>query len=189
MSAGAAAHSREFITSVILGEDFIGRLSMRSMELLKDEIIECLAHTGANKCSIYKGAIRASCGLRQTANMVAAPDLKHVGTDNGLHIDKDGEVFLTSHRAGRSTRQRRLPTVMFPPGRVMFIRRLGTHGNHALEPEWAANSDFQRIAVSSHMLSDHLPNKLQDAIEELHSRFLSASSAAAAKARQAQPRP
>lgn len=172
LSADAAANTRDYITSVILGEDFIGRLSMRSMELLKDEMIECLAHTEANKCSIYRGAMLAACGMRPAADMVVAPDLEHVGTDKGLHVDKDQEEYLQSHRAGRSTRQCRLPTVMFPPGRVVFIRRLGSHGKYVLEPEWAANADFQRIAVSRHMLNDHLPNVVQDAIACIHSQFV-----------------
>ena len=132
----------------------------------------------------------ASCGLRPTSGIVDEPDLAHVGTDNGIHADDDHKAYLENHRASR----RKNGTLwledrkMLPPGSVLFLRRLGPHGHHQLEPEWAANGpstcacylcactatswltrsnivsvadEFQRIAVSSHMLTDHLPNKLQ----------------------------
>ena len=49
LSENAAMSTCDYITSVILGDDFIGRLSMRSMELLKDEMVECLAHSSVPK--------------------------------------------------------------------------------------------------------------------------------------------
>jgi len=126
-------------------------------------MIECLSHCKAPKHSIIAGAALASCGLRPTSAIVNEPDLAHVGTDRGIHADDDHRVHLEKHRASRMKngalwlKDRK----MLPPGKVLFLRRLGPHGHHRLEPEWAANDEFQRIAVSSHMLTDHLPNKLQ----------------------------
>jgi hypothetical protein len=138
---------------------------------------------------IIAGAALASCGLRPTSAIVNEPDLAHVGTDKGIHADDDHRLYLEKHRASRMQNGALWleDRKMLPPGKVLFLRRLGPHGHHRLEPEWAANGpsasalhpqasiyfgpgltiiivvadEFQRIAVSSHMLTDHLPNKLQ----------------------------
>ena len=82
--------------------------------------------------------------MRPTSAIVDEPDLAHVGTNNGIHADANHLDYLQKHRASR-LKDGVLWMVdrkMLPPGRVLFLRRLGPHGHHRLEPEWAANGEW-----------------------------------------------
>lgn len=62
LNAAAADYSREFTTSVTLGEDLIARLSVRSAHKLKEELVRLLESCNKPKCQIlFEGLLETAC--------------------------------------------------------------------------------------------------------------------------------
>jgi hypothetical protein len=56
LSIGAAEKTRDYVTSFVVGDDMISRLSVRTMQQLRDHALELLCYTPANKNSILGSA-------------------------------------------------------------------------------------------------------------------------------------
>jgi hypothetical protein len=61
LSLDAAQQTRDYVTSVVLGDDIVPRLGIRTMEQLRDHALELLMHSPSNKSSILCRALANVC--------------------------------------------------------------------------------------------------------------------------------
>eukprot|EP00903_Cladosiphon_okamuranus_P015368 g14194.t1 len=194
----------EFVLSSALGEDVVPRLSVLAMERMRDEILELISRTKANKLTVMRSMVRA---VSLPGNLGASRSSSGgVGDDSSYGDDLGGLLYsqaqdipetrfsvqLRRYRALVDQKRALLPfPELLPAGR--FVHYVKTHTNRTCctkhwlyTPVWAKPADFSDIVVSKRMFLDHLPTKscprFMETFEMLRKEGREAAEAAAAAA-------
>ncbi|XP_037087617.1 diacylglycerol lipase-alpha-like, partial [Pollicipes pollicipes] len=149
LSMPAVEHTKEFITSVVVGKDVVPRIGLHQLEQLRSDLMDVIKHSKQSKWRAIGGGL--SLLQRRTA-----------GRQLSAH-PSDSTIALTVHQP------------LYPPGRVMHVVRhhpaaRGKRVNRS-EPVyqaiWVENDSFDEVLISPVMIQDHMPDKVLQALEKV----------------------
>lgn len=177
-----ATKCQDWCTSFVLDADLVPRLSLDSMEHLRDEILELIARIKVPKIEVARrvviegGSINLDDLLHEEDSI---PDTEY---------KQQLERFRAIQMERRSSRGMRRSVKLYPPGKMIHLVKTGErksciHGmakcltccttNIGFEytPIWVKNDDFPEIVVTPTMGSDHFPNRIQAMLERVAEDF------------------
>eukprot|EP00816_Leptocylindrus_hargravesii_P010370 CAMPEP_0196822226 /NCGR_PEP_ID=MMETSP1362-20130617/82634_1 /TAXON_ID=163516 /ORGANISM="Leptocylindrus danicus, Strain CCMP1856" /LENGTH=736 /DNA_ID=CAMNT_0042201723 /DNA_START=96 /DNA_END=2307 /DNA_ORIENTATION=+ len=175
----------DYVHSFVLDSDLVPRLSVQTMEMLRDEVLELIARIKVPKIMIAQSSLYAATN----------------GDDSGFE-EEDLECFLHPkddipdskfkrqlERLKRVQQRRREefrgPSVcLYPPGKIVHLIKVKesnscVHGcfkcltcgttNFGSEytPVWVSNDRFNEIVISPTMGTDHFPNRVCIELERI----------------------
>ncbi|CAB4011176.1 Sn1-specific diacylglycerol lipase beta [Paramuricea clavata] len=158
----AAKYCEDFVTSVIVGNDVISRLSIHSVDILKKEIVDALQHCQMPKYQILLGGcwrILCECfcdcsnDAGETSHLLGRDDnfVYNVNVDTNEVPTPDTDQFEK----------------LYCPGRILhLIERKSTfdliHGDR---------DAFEKIAIVPNMISSHVPDNVKKAFDVVQSQI------------------
>lgn len=160
LSLSAAKYTRDFVISVVIGKDMIPRLSLNTLEDLRNKMLAVISHSTTPKWKILRG-----CACR--CAFVCCYGCKCVKFESEeQETDEDWENFEVPRYKSFLTRN------FYPPGKVIHVvktvsvpTRCGRK-RKLYEPVWADLEDFQSLEISSLMWEDHYPDFVLDALNQ-----------------------
>lgn len=171
-SKSCAEYLGERNISVALGDDIIGRLSIRNAELLRDRMVAIVAHCHLPKWKIIRGGLledwlndgpsentfssepvseRARKGLTKLVGRDVAPRYWHAGRVCYLRV----------------TEQQREPCCKAGKCCVGGARCTETVTDVGWKAEWAVTDDLMEMIVSPNMFAHHFPDGYRKAFEHI----------------------
>lgn len=143
-------YSKDFIVSAFYGDDIIPRLSLQNIEKLKNEIVFCI-----NACPLPKYKILMNGLLCSDEMSKCVRKMREIMAEPGEPLQHEQ---------------------LYPPGVVLYVtdnkienKCFGIFSctQETCSMEWFNPDQFQMIRVSSSVVSDHLPDALDDALNRL----------------------
>ena len=172
LSEALAEASGSWCTSVILGNDFICRLSMPNLERLRDEMMSCASRAKLPKFAILRRAAVAGPQLRAGEVMYSSNNYGGLGSE----VEEALRRYSASVASARSSTPgspsspggspgATLPVAqLYPPGRLLHLVRLGRRrsaGSTVYLPRWTTREQLMsRIVVARNMFTCHFPDKM-----------------------------
>jgi len=179
LSEALAEASGSWCTSVILGNDFICRLSMPNLERLRDEMMTCAARAKLPKFAILRRAAVAGPQLRAGEVMYGSTNYGTLGAEveeamrrysasvASTRMGAAGSAGSVSPgtNSGSGSATAGLPVAqLYPPGRLLHLVRLGRRrgaGSTVYLPRWTTREQLMsRIVVARNMFTCHFPDKM-----------------------------
>ncbi|XP_066995653.2 diacylglycerol lipase-beta isoform X2 [Anabrus simplex] len=181
LSREASRVTEDFTFSLGIGDDFVMRLGVESMENIRTNALRVLKF-----CKLPKYRIMLN-GFGYALFGIPAQDLESIWKDDVPPLATPGQLplLLNSSRTSPSdesllfekdvTRRRFCSTHLYTPGRILHItrrkktkaeRKAGT-GGPSYEMRWAVAEEFTEFRVMPRMLLDHLPENVYDALETM----------------------
>jgi sn1-specific diacylglycerol lipase len=188
VSENLAEEMSDFVTSFILDTDIIGRAGVTAFENFRSELLEMIARIKIPKHQVLSSHPRRGGDLEEL-NKLAVCD-KH-----DIKPSKFAEQLEKFHSFQAELKSKHKSTYvdLFPPGKIIqMFRTLGLASNSTTacipccrdpEPDglpsedvpytarWAERTDFRRIILSSHLLSDHGTSNVKAQLHDLAHRF------------------
>ncbi|XP_052610335.1 diacylglycerol lipase-beta isoform X3 [Peromyscus californicus insignis] len=176
LSKSLYEYSKDFIVSLILGMDVIPRLSVTNMEDLKRRILRVIANCNKPK---YKILLHGCWYGLFGGSPDNSPTELDEGNQRALTQPLLGEQsLLTRGSPGYSSSDSPLdsPTKyphLYPPGRIIHLEEEGGSGRFGCcsaahyRARWAHEAEFGKILIGPKMLTDHLPNILNQALDRV----------------------
>jgi len=154
-SEGLAEHigsNKDKTVVVVLGDDVIPRLSVRSMEFLRDRLLIHAAHCPVSKWRVLRQgciSLRHLVAKEPVSNAAVAAVANH----NKVHTSASPRFFHAGH--------------------IIYLRVTETSSGNCCYPgrdsgfraEWASTGDFQEIVVGQKMIFQHFPDRYRAALE------------------------
>jgi hypothetical protein len=150
--AYACIDSKRFVTSIILGNDIISRLSLRSISLLRNQVLYAIARARAHKLYILSSFLRPI-------------DLEKALYQPGKEPDSDFKQAYLAFKADMEARLNRPDNVeLLLPGSILhFVKTkidVGCCFNDSVYSiVHGRMEDYQEIPISATMRSDHHPDQ------------------------------
>ncbi|XP_006813555.1 diacylglycerol lipase-beta-like [Saccoglossus kowalevskii] len=174
LSSEGCVYSKDLITSVVVGKDVIPRLSIQTMEDMRQKILRVLRNNTQPKYQILLGGCwYTACGLPE--RMPAPTE----DVESGPHMN---QPLLDERTATTGSRPRNYTTddsqatdssantPLFPPGQIIHIVE-DTPGSWCGEPvysaTWAGADTFSNIVISGRMVIDHMPDVVMKALQQI----------------------
>mmetsp|Transcript_29304 Transcript_29304/g.33654 ORF Transcript_29304/g.33654 Transcript_29304/m.33654 type:complete len:975 (+) Transcript_29304:140-3064(+) len=196
MSWRLATECKDFVTSFVLDSDLVPRLSIQTMEQLRDEILEMIARIKVPKIQVVKTfVVKGVLGRnKETTN---PEDLAYENSQL-LHSKENipqnskfyeqMEKFKAIQQERKEKRGGYTNIKLFPPGKMVHLVKTGerrsvfqsvakcmtcctTNVGYEYTPVWVDNDDFNEIQVSPTMGFDHFPNRVCLEIERVAIAF------------------
>mmetsp|Transcript_21209 Transcript_21209/g.42636 ORF Transcript_21209/g.42636 Transcript_21209/m.42636 type:complete len:977 (-) Transcript_21209:10-2940(-) len=140
--------SKEWITSIVRGDDVVPRLTQPNLETLRDEFFDVTAQIKVPKIKAFYD-VRNPCPdshlVSRNANMLCKK----------AQIDRDTS-FAEKLRVLRNERadKNRESTKLYIAGKIIHL--VDTTGDETkYVPYWASRYEFNQVVLSNKMLSDH----------------------------------
>ncbi|KAK3601848.1 hypothetical protein CHS0354_041771 [Potamilus streckersoni] len=181
MSLNASKYTQEFMCSVILGKDLVPRLGISTMEDLKANILQALHNCDLPKYKILaSGMWQAFCGLSKPSEeklsfKVQQPLLSNISIHRS-YTNTQNNVRAALQDAMMASEQSHIthPT-LYPPGKILHILEKETSARSCFGiPDyyamWSRPEEFTEVIVSPKMLSDHLPDVVMRALQQLEEK-------------------
>ncbi|XP_070186231.1 diacylglycerol lipase-beta-like isoform X2 [Littorina saxatilis] len=179
MSRSASLHVRDFVCSVIVGEDIVPRLGMPSMCDLKVKVLRALCESNTPKHKILAtGCFRMLCQCGQFSDS----SLENTGEVSPLTDSRPRRYSTTTSplqdalRAAEeyANEMQHMEWPMHPPGQILHIVELEENKTCGKDPQytavWAQPEDFSTILISSKMIMDHFPDVVMRALCQLEDK-------------------
>ncbi|XP_035694884.1 diacylglycerol lipase-beta-like [Branchiostoma floridae] len=177
MSKSTAEYTKNFTCSIVLGKDLVPRLGISTMEDLKSKLISAINSSDKPKYKILVGGVWYTlCGSADpaTPSSTAAPSpnltqplLDEItGMPPGCgYTSQPDDTSL--RRQGAATQ----PAPLYPPGHIIHIVEVEPASSCLSQPTYGAvlvDTDyFTNIIVNPKMLSDHMPDAVMKALDQL----------------------
>ncbi|KAK9805494.1 hypothetical protein WJX72_001323 [[Myrmecia] bisecta] len=160
---------QEFCTSVLIGKDWIPRLTLATFERLRDEMIMAACRCKLNKAQVMWGVI---CGKRWKEEELFLPEAEVAQEASDLLQQYTARL----HRSRSDHRRLASARNFVPPGRLMFLRpiKVATRTNivkRKYDAVWIKAQELmsEGILVSPRMMADHMPDYLNSTLQRLAS--------------------
>ena len=184
-----ATECKDWSTTFVLDSDLVPRLSVQTLEHLRDEVLDLVG-----RVKVPKGEVARRTLSGRNSDIDALADLVNdllLDPDEIPH-DSEYQVQLGIVKAiqaeRRSSRGHVRSIMMYPPGRIVHFTKTSekpswktgivkcltcctTNIGSEYTPIWVKNDDFNEIVVSTTMGSDHFPNRLTDAMQTMASEY------------------
>lgn len=176
----------EFVTSFVLNADLVPRLSVASMEKLRDDTLELLSRARVGKRRILTsltvgGGDAHGDKYHATARALLYPQ----GCAPDTEFRRQLERFREVQARLAAERQAAVGDVaLFPAGRIVHLVKTerpratwwaGTCGGGTADtpysPVWKGVDDFAEIVISPTLWLDHFPNRICLKMEEVARSF------------------
>lgn len=158
--------AKEFCTSVLLGKDWIPRLTVQSFERLRDEMIMAAVRCKQSKVRFFFGAL---FGKTWREEDLFYPEELVQGRANQMLRQYES----ASQTGGRLNRYEQAKNFV-PPGRLMFLRPVKSaakerKSNRQYAPVWITAQELQKegVLISPRMMADHMPDYLTSVLQRL----------------------
>jgi sn1-specific diacylglycerol lipase len=173
LSKNMADSCKEYLTTYVLDDDIIPRLSLQSLERLRDDVLEMIARVKVTKREAI--CARRSCSA-ETNNM-----LLHRQESIPPSTFCEQLADFRSHNEQRKSERTMLDIPLYPPGNIVHLVGTGEtsscplscktgHGN-PYTARWIEASDLGEVIISSHLLADHDPLHVLNELERIAAVF------------------
>ena len=167
------AAAQDFITSYVLDVDIVPRLSLHSIECLRDDVLLMIARIRVPKHMAFRDCRQLGLTARDKTKCLTVDSLKTVTHDRGGTPKSSfyEQVRKFNQRQRKLKSKRTLGDVQLgPPGRIVhlvenclndassyfdFLRQRETR----YIPVWAEKVDLSEIQISKTLIDDHHPDK------------------------------
>ncbi|XP_072028584.1 diacylglycerol lipase-beta-like [Amphiura filiformis] len=179
-----------FVLSVLYGEDLVPRLGLGTLEAIKEQLLDVVRRSNTPKHQILAGACRRACCCVPDRLPVHVPEdrytvrdhLESSDTSSTELVNKNDPVMqdrasYTDERIDIEGTERNLQEVtrqLYPPGHILWVVESDViesgccrGGEPIYQIKWASCREFSQILVGPRMVADHLPGKLQRALDQL----------------------
>ncbi|KAI8506667.1 hypothetical protein Bbelb_160940 [Branchiostoma belcheri] len=179
MSKSTAEYTKNFTCSVVLGKDLVPRLGISTMEDLKSKLITAINSSDQPKYKILVGGVWYTlCGSADQATpsstTASSPNLSQPLLDEITSMPP-GAAYTSQpddsslRRQGGATQSQVAP--LYPPGHIIHIVEVEPASSCLSQPTygavWVDNGHFSNIIVNPKMLSDHMPDAVMKALDQL----------------------
>ncbi|XP_046980433.1 diacylglycerol lipase-alpha [Schistocerca americana] len=182
LSMPAAEHSKQFITSVVVGKDVVPRIGLHQLESLRADLINTIKRSKDPKWkTIFCSAVCCGCAPMPTSAAELQGDSSlceyrrerqaaRAAGAAAVH-PSDPSIALTVHQP------------LYPPGRIIHVvRHHPSKGEQKYEKRWrqvlnkhepvyqavwANTTDFDEVLISPVMIQDHMPDNVLDALNKV----------------------
>ena len=173
LSDQLAERCKEYVTSYVLDNDIVPRLSQDSMENLRNDVLEMVARIKVSK----RDAVLASRGRGngKIDNLLYSKDSIPPSKFN----DELNE-FRTRYEERKEDRTM-INVRLCPPGNIVHMVRSGFKPASHIRPcdstkeiytaRWIEADDLRDIIISARILDDHNPRNVLTELEELANEF------------------
>ncbi|XP_033123784.1 sn1-specific diacylglycerol lipase beta-like [Anneissia japonica] len=172
VSDAGVNYSADFICSVVLGEDVVPRLTLETLDDLKERMASVIKKSNRPKYQLMLGACWYTiCGFPEKLPDDEEGSGQHEALDpqQPLIVDAPGsparQVYSGEGSSTSSTSQGVQKIPLFPPGHFIWIKEKDLTNrtfckNKCYEAQFGRHDDFSYIIVNPSMVTDHLPNNL-----------------------------
>ncbi|CAL8110760.1 unnamed protein product [Orchesella dallaii] len=187
VTAEAAQFCESFVTSVIVGDDIVPRLSVPSFEKFKNDLIRVIKESKTPKYRILVGGCwyllmggvpnlayyeNGATSEREAGRLDSTP--LHDPSQDQPNYHTYVSLAEVSHQMQRESVTR---CRMFVPGKIMhvterpiFESRPDLRGDGPrYEHRWASRDEFSEIKVTPKMMHDHYPDNVYAALDDIAS--------------------
>jgi len=196
LSYRMAKECSSFVTAFVLDSDLVPRLSVASMEQMRNEVLDLIGRIKVPKMQVAKTVIVQGVkkGIKDT------DDVGEITRENSSFLFNTGSVltrtdfhvqlerFQEIQRRRKEARGVNRDIKLFPPGKIVHLVKTGENSSciHSMAkcltcctsnvgseytPVWADNADFNEILVSPTMGFDHFPNRVCVELEKVANHF------------------
>lgn len=180
MSLCASRYSQEFTCSVVLGKDLVPRLGLHTMEDLKAQLLTAIHDCDTPKYKLLvSGVWQAIFGAPNISEEEINSERTHRPLITNRHTNtetaENRNLEVAMQDAIRQSEQHHIThQTMYPPGQIMDIQEIDTIKTCCGIPDyyavWSQPEEFGEVLVSPKMLSDHLPDAVLRALEQLSNK-------------------
>ena len=162
---------QSFFTSVILGKDLVGSLSIKNLSTLRCDVLDALVRCKANKNTVMRALFEERA--HKLDSLMYSP-----GTEPESHF-KNMVVEFNNHMNRRSEDLRK--EKLYVPGRIIHLVKTKTvksccsSKKKEYEPTDADLMDFTEIKISPTMVWEHFPDQYCDALDGVVERWSKSS--------------
>lgn len=167
----------------MLGADVIPRLSIESVEDLRNSVLEMIYRIKIPKYQVFRAPRQQNDEtlLAEVNANTLYEESEPIESDFKKQVEAFHE-FQTSLKERDQDRYIRMHT----PGRILHLLHLGENqsdaiplpysrsnlkGRQQLSARWSKRQDFQRVLISPHLLFDHDPVNVKNQLRDLASKF------------------
>ena len=152
--------SKEWITSVVRGDDVVPRLTQPNLESLRDEFFDVTARIKVPKIKAFYD-VRAPCPNTHLVSRNKRMLCPKAQIDRDTSFSKKLQVFR-NERASKNRESSKL----YIAGKIIHL--VDTTGDETkYVPYWASPYEFNQVVLSKKMLSDHAVPPLVEILKNL----------------------
>ncbi|KAI1890097.1 hypothetical protein AGOR_G00169710 [Albula goreensis] len=161
LSEDAMEHSKEFVTSVVLGKDLVPRIGLSQLEGFRRHLLEVLQRSNKPKWRIIMGGTKCIPKSElpvdeESQGQTVAP----LSTRLWLH-PSDLSIALSAS------------TPLYPPGKIIHVvhnhppERCCGQEDPTYSALWGDNKAFDEVIISPAMLNEHLPHMVMEGLNKV----------------------
>jgi sn1-specific diacylglycerol lipase len=186
-----ATQCKEWCTSCVLDSDLVPRLTVESIERLRDEILDLIGRIKVPKSVVAQRFTENTfrlCNDNYDIEGVYTDDMVDIlfnpdevpETEYQQQLRRFREIQIERRRHRGTTRSIQL----YPPGRILHLVKTGekrsctaglakvitcctTNIGSSYVPIWVDNDDLNEIVVGPRMGTDHFPNRIRSILDEI----------------------
>jgi sn1-specific diacylglycerol lipase len=190
-----ATDCQDWCTAFVLDSDLVPRLSLQTLEHLRDEVLKLIGRVKVPKAEVAQRTLPSagfSCqrGSSRNQDIFALEELIQDILLDEDEIPSDSQYFQrfrefkAIQEERKSSRGPSRNIQMYPPGRIVHFLKTGeqrscrsgivkcltcctTNIGAEYTPIWVNNDDFDDIIVSPTMGTDHFPDRLTTVMQDL----------------------
>jgi sn1-specific diacylglycerol lipase len=173
LSKNMADSCKEYLTTYVLDDDIIPRLSLQSLEHLRDDVLEMIARVKVTK--------RQAVYARRSYSAETNGTLLHRQESIPPSLFCEQLADFQAHNEKRKSERAMLDVPLYPPGKIVHLVKTGTtsccplscktgHDN-PYTARWVEASDLGEVIISSHLLDDHDPLHGLNELERIAATF------------------
>ena len=174
------ASSQDFITSYVLDADIVPRLSLHSVEGLRDDVLLTISRIKVPKHIAFQKSrsLRLPSVDENQHPVTTLTSMTHLrGSIPSSSFYEQVSKFQEHQQKLRN--QRKLKDVeLYPPGRIVHLIQNPSSGSsffrrqlRAYIPVWAKRADFAEIQVTRTLMVDHDPDRYESALNDIAVSF------------------
>lgn len=177
MSPVASQYTQDFVCSVVVGQDLVPRLGMYTLVDLKVKLLRALCETNQPKYKILaSGCIRLICCIGPSQESPTQRPLMR-GRSNSKYTEERPLVFQEALRNAEQQLEEigKTQWPLYPAGQILHVKEvhnvtLPCTGEPQYTAAWSDPKHFDKIVISNKMVTDHIPNTVGRALDQLAQR-------------------
>ena len=178
---------KDFVSSFVLDSDLVPRLSVDSMEHLRNEVLEVIGRIKVPKVKIVEHALHVSGVIPCNNKVEDDPDVlvetnaRLLYPEGSVPADTEFARQLERVKSAQSERRKIRSGIrdvpLYPPGRICHLVKTGqkrrcyhglikcltcftTNAGSEYTPIWVENDDLNEIVIAPTMGTDHFPDRV-----------------------------
>ncbi|XP_071960319.1 diacylglycerol lipase-beta-like [Antedon mediterranea] len=177
ISAAGVQYSADFICSVVLGEDVVPRLTLETLDDLKERMSSVIKKSTRPKYQLMLGA----CWHSFFGFPEKLPEESEDNSGNQESLDPQQpliddspgspvrQVYSGEGSSTSTSSQSVHKVALYPPGHFIWIQETRSvnrscFGKRRYEAQFGRHEDFSYIIINPSMVTDHIPNNLFHAL-------------------------